>query len=163
MSIVIGDNLSNQIFTSDENDSVFGLEGKDIINSGGGNDAVFGGGGNDILRGFTGDDVLIGGEGNDIIDGGDGCDILEGGAGADILEGGAGADTFVVDVADGDLVDFITDFTAGEDTLFIQGTGSPNATVDYDAHTGIVFVNGQALVQLQPGLNIDEGNDFFLA
>ena len=61
--------------------------------------------------------------------------------------------------AAGGLVDEITDFTSGEDTIFIQGAGS-EATVTYDATTGIVSVNNQAFLQLDPGLSID--NDDFL-
>lgn len=160
MSIVFGDNLSNTIFTSAEDDSVFGFEGNDRIDSGAGNDFINGGAGNDIIRAGLGDDVLIGGDGNDILDGGAGDDNLFGGAGNDILEGGEGADTFIFDLEDTGF-DVITDFTAGEDTIFIQGAGA-NPTVDYDASTGIVFVNGQALIQLDPGLDVS-GDDFFLA
>ncbi len=159
MSIVVGDNLANSITTGDQNDSIFALDGNDIVNSGGGDDVIFGAGGNDILFGGDGNDVLKGGDGNDIMFGGAGDDQLFGGAGADTLEGGTGADTFIFDFADGGLVDEITDFTSGEDTIFIQGAGS-NATVTYDATTGIVSVNDQAFLQLDPGLSID--NDDFL-
>lgn len=163
MSIVLGNSAANTIFTSAEDDSVFGFDGNDRIDSGAGNDIVYGGNGNDIIRANDGNDVLIGGAGNDILDGGAGDDNLFGGAGADILEGGTGADTFVFDVADAGLVDLVTDFNADEgDTIFIQGAGS-HPSVEYDAHTGLVFVNGQALIQLDPGLHINEGEDFFLA
>lgn len=168
MSIVLGDNFSNTITTSAEDDSVFGFEGNDFISSGDGNDGVFGGGGNDIIRSGNGDDVLIGGAGNDILDGGAGDDNLFGGAGTDILEGGEGADTFIFDLDDGPAIDIITDFTSGEDTIFIQSTGvgssAPSSSaVTYDATTGLVSVNGQAFIQLDPGLDIDVDNDFFLA
>ena len=161
MSIVLGNSAANTIFTSAEDDSIFGFDGNDRIDSGAGNDIVYGGNGNDIIRANDGNDVLIGGAGNDILDGGAGDDNLFGGAGADILEGGTGADTFVFDVADAGLVDLVTDFTVGEDTLFIQGAGS-HPTVEYDAHTGLVFVNGQVIVKLDAGLHFGE-DDYFLA
>ncbi len=161
MSIVIGDNLTNEIFTSDEDDSVFGLDGNDEIDSGGGNDIVYGGNGNDDIFGNDGNDVLIGGAGNDILSGGEGDDNLFGGAGADVLTGGEGEDTFAFDFADVGLVDEITDFTVGEDTIFIQGAGD-NATVEYDPATGIVFVNDTAFIKLDPGLTLSD-DDFFLA
>ena len=63
-------------------------------------------GGVDILQGHSGDDVIMAGAGND---------ILRDGAGGDIMSGGDGADVFVLS-ADGD-VDWITDFTLGEDKL----------------------------------------------
>lgn len=161
MSIVVGSDLANQIVTGDESDSIFALGGNDIVDSGSGNDVIFGASGNDILFGGDGDDVLKGGAGNDIMDGGAGDDQLFGGPGADTLSGGAGADTFIFDFADGGLADEITDFTTGEDTIFIQGAGS-NATVTYDAHTGIVSVNHQAFLQLDPGLSIDIDDDFLI-
>jgi Ca2+-binding RTX toxin-like protein len=159
MSVVIGNNLSERIVTGDQNDSIFGLDGNDIINSGGGNDVVFGGNGNDFLFGESGDDVLKGGVGNDLLFGGEGSDQLFGGAGADTMTGGAGSDLFAFNFADAGLVDEITDFSVGEDTILIQGVGAC-ASVDYDSDTGIVFVNGQAFIQLDAGLSVD--NDDFL-
>ena len=161
MSIVIGTDLSERILTSDEADSIFGLDGNDFIASRGGDDVIYGADGNDVIFSADGDDVLKGGAGNDILNGGHGDDQLFGGAGADTMTGGNGMDTFVFDFADAGLVDEITDFTSGEDKILIQGVGS-NPTVEYNAHTGIVTVNGQAFIQLDPGLQID-GDDFFLA
>lgn len=161
MSVVVGDNLTQQIITGGQSDSIFALGGNDRVNSGGGDDVVFGGAGNDIIVGGAGNDVLKGGTGNDILEGGIGDDQLFGGAGADTMTGSAGEDTFAFNFADAGLVDEITDFTAGEDTIFIQGAGS-NATVTYDTNTGIVFVNGQAFIQLDEGLSVDN-DDFFLA
>ncbi|KDN12680.1 iron-regulated protein FrpC [Snodgrassella communis] len=64
---------------NDENNTITGWQGKDILN---------GGAGNDTLNGEDGDDILNGGAGNDTLSGGDGNDILNGGAGNDILRGG---------------------------------------------------------------------------
>lgn len=73
-------------------------------------EALIGGGGNDKLSGSARDDVLSGGDGND---------TLAGGRGSDTLTGGDGNDTFVFSRADlvGGAVDYITDFTIGQDRL----------------------------------------------
>ncbi|MCO6517691.1 calcium-binding protein [Snodgrassella sp.] len=64
---------------NDENNTITGWQGKDILN---------GGAGNDTLNGEDGDDILNGGAGNDTLNGGNGYDILIGGTGNDILRGG---------------------------------------------------------------------------
>lgn len=166
-TVITGSDLMDMINVGEASQSIFGRGGNDLIDAGGGDDVVFGDTGNDLIRGNTGNDVLIGDAGNDILDGGAGDDNLFGGAGADVLEGGTGKDIFAFDLADIGLVDRITDFTSGEDTIFIQGTGS-NPHLAYDAHTGIVSVNDQAVVQLQRLSDgtfptVDLHNDFFLA
>ena len=165
MSVVVGSDLGERILTSDLNDSIFALDGNDLITSRGGDDHVLGGGGNDIIYGDAGNDVLKGGEGNDCLDGGHGDDKLFGGPGADTMTGGSGDDIFVFNFLDGPagggLVDEITDFTPGEDLIYIEGVGdSPDVT--YDPTTGIVSVGGQPFIQLDQNLHID-GDDFFLA
>ena len=74
------------------------------INAGAGNDDVTvdpsiddnctinGGPGDDILVGGSGNDDLIGGPGNDTLDGGAGDDSLDGGTGHDTLDAGTGKD-----------------------------------------------------------------------
>lgn len=66
----------------------------------------------------SGDDTIDGGRGDDKIDGGAGDDSIFGGLGADTLTGGKGYDIFVYD---GKGQDKITDYTAGEDTVSIDG------------------------------------------
>ena len=61
--------------TADDDDSLNGTSGPNIIN------------------GLAGDDVLNGLAGNDELNGGDGDDTLNGGPGADVLDGGADSDT----------------------------------------------------------------------
>jgi Ca2+-binding RTX toxin-like protein len=48
------------------------------INGGAGNDVILGGPGNDNLRGWTGDDIVIGGPGTDTLRGDGGYDVCYG-------------------------------------------------------------------------------------
>lgn len=84
------------------NATLYGQDGKDVLNALSGNDTLRGAGGNDVLRGNGGKDTLYGGSGSDTLEGGadadalrgeDGNDSLTGGAGKDGLDGGAGIDT----------------------------------------------------------------------
>jgi Ca2+-binding RTX toxin-like protein len=77
---------------NDENNTITGWQGKDILNGGAGNDTLNGGDGDDILNGGAGNDTLNGGDGDDILNGGAGNDTLYGGYGNDILIGGTGND-----------------------------------------------------------------------
>ena len=128
----------------DDNDTFYGLGGRDQLHGNGGDDRLYGGdgddsllgdGGNDTLYGGAGDDLstaldpergLYGGAGDDALYGGDGDDSLKGGGGNDTLTGGAGADTFYFGIGYGPDEpvsrrvsghDTITDFIVGEDTL----------------------------------------------
>ena len=90
------------IFGSDDNDSLLGTSGSDEI---------FGGNGNDVLAGNDGDDVLRGGNGDD---------VLYGGPGSDRLYGGPGADRFVFAI-DETGADEVMDFNPEQnDTVFLQ-------------------------------------------
>ncbi len=85
------------------------------------NDTVVGDDGNNVLRSLGGLDLLIGNDGNDTLLGDAGDDILVGGAGIDTLYGGSGADTFVFDLAGFSSVDRVKDFSAAEgDRLFLS-------------------------------------------
>ena len=67
--------------------------------------------------------MLTGGAGNDVLSAGAGYDTLNGGAGADTMTGGAGADSFFFTAALGaSNIDTITDFTAVDDTIYLQHT-----------------------------------------
>ena len=75
------------------------------------NFSIYGEAGNDILWAAQGNDVLDGGEGNDVLFGGAGDDQLIGGAGADIFEFtiSAGNDTITdYDISAGDVIRFYT-------------------------------------------------------
>ncbi|MET0333078.1 MAG: VCBS domain-containing protein, partial [Rhizobacter sp.] len=115
---IYGTDNAETINGTNANDHIMGGAGNDIINGGNGNDVLEGGLGNDTLNGGDGTDVLRGGEGNDILNGGNGNDILVGGKGNDTLTGGAGSDVFRWELADQGVggapaVDVITDFNNG--------------------------------------------------
>lgn len=107
MAILNGDDNSN---------SIFGTANDDVINGFGGTDIISGQGGNDIINGGSEVDFLDGDAGNDTIDGGDGGDVINGGAGNDILLGGTGADRF--------------DEGAGND-IIDGGSGEDNINYEY--------------------------------
>ena len=102
---------AENIFGSDDNDSLLGTSFSDEI---------FGGNGNDVLAGNDGDDVLRGGNGDDVLRGGNGDDVLYGGLGNDRLYGGPGADRFVFAI-DEMGADEVMDFNPEQnDTVFLQ-------------------------------------------
>ena len=108
------------IFGSDDNDSLLGTSGGDEIIGGNGNDVLAGYDGDDVLRGGNGDDVLRGGNGDDVLRGGNGDDVLYGGLGSDQLYGGPGADRFVFAI-DETGADEVMDFNPEQnDTVFLQ-------------------------------------------
>lgn len=90
--------------------------------------------------------------------GGAGDDSIIGGTGGDIFVGGAGNDTFVLEAFD-DGLDFISDFTLGEDKIIIQGEGlSADDVIFYNNETGELSVNGNLIANIRPGLNLDAEN-----
>lgn len=120
-----GRELSQSLFSGDDNISVnvnSGLliktsAGDDVVNLGAGNDTVRGGAGNDTLQGRSGDDELRGGSGRDLLTGADGQDALFGGNGGDTLKGGSGDDILLGGKGNDKLIG-----GAGNDTL-IGGNG----------------------------------------
>lgn len=114
-----------------EDDDAGSEGGNDSINGNAGNDVIDGRIGNDSLRGGQGNDKIAGGAGNDFILGDRGADTLGGGLGVDIMTGGEGADVFLFrdlfvlqnDEAftttgpNGYLIDVVTDFEIGIDSL----------------------------------------------
>jgi len=159
---VTGTGGTDTLSGNDGNDFLVGHAGNDTLNGGDGDDALFG------------DDLgLAGGSsaGNDIIDGGAGNDIIVGGANVapsagrlgDVLTGGDGSDGFVFHLQDsqGNTIaneigkstsatlkeDFITDFTPGVDTIFIDVQVPDNTyTIAYynDVTANATFINQAA-------------------
>lgn len=110
-SIIFGDAKANTLNGGAGGNTIFGLDGDDLIIGGrdslasrdinntipianledqtesdDGNDALYGGRGNDTIMGGAGDDTLDGGEGNDLLRGQDGADVFRGGAGVDTVD-----------------------------------------------------------------------------
>ena len=82
-----------------------------------------GGNGNDSIIGGAGNDVFFGGDDDDTLIGGNGDDILFGDNEDDTLTGSSGSDAFSYNIRDSGPqpgTDLITDFTLGEDAIFID-------------------------------------------
>jgi len=147
---------NDKVYAGGGQDLVFGGMGDDILEAGVGKDVMFGGGGVDLLVGDGGRDRLFGGQGNDIINGGGGIDIIRGGDGSDIMTGGTGADRFVF-IGDGpdplqsfsNEFDIITDFTLGEDRIFLKGlttaSGFGDLEIEAEGAGAVIFVGGREI------------------
>jgi glucose/arabinose dehydrogenase len=81
---------------------------------------------NDTLRGFAGDDIMFGGSGNDLLDGGADNDTLIGGPGNDTIDGGAGIDIAVYTGLHSDYL--ITRLSAGAIQISDTRAGSPDGS-----------------------------------
>lgn len=124
---IFGNNTNNIVNSGAGNDSISSMRGSDIVNAGEGNDAVSGGKGNDTINGGAGDDVIAGDNGNDVLNGGRGNDLLVGSIGNDTLSGDLGSDTINAG-AGADLIIFngmpenelVFSFEAGVDKIQVQ-------------------------------------------
>lgn len=133
-------------------DTLTGTDGRDTINGGNGIDTVYGGWAADQLFGGSGDDSIYGGAGGDLLQGENGADRLVGDAGADTLDGGRGDDTltggagydyFVVDRTSGN--DTVTDFTVGEDSLFLNEDVAVSSIQESGSNTLVNLSNGAVM------------------
>ncbi|MEW5964654.1 MAG: M10 family metallopeptidase [Pseudomonadota bacterium] len=126
-------------------DRITGNARANQLNGNGGSDLLIGMGGNDVLDGGGEGDWLSGGFGIDRLIGGLGNDFLIGGRGGDVLIGGEDADRFdfnnIRDSRRAD-VDFISDFTVGEDLIDLRGI---DADVDRRGNQNFRFMGDDAL------------------
>ena len=162
---------NDQLYGNNDDDELRGGAGADGLWGGAGDDQLWGedgaddllgGAGDDQLWGEDGDDYLVGSAGDDQLWGEDGDDFLSGGAGDDILRGGVGDDVFGFDFGHGD--DIITDFTDGDDLIYLGAFGlsgfdelvvasdSDGVTIDLTAHGGgTILLEGFAIADLDAG------------
>ena len=113
-------------------DFIYGNEGNDTIHGNNDQDCLRGNAGDDIIYGDAGQDTMYGHDGNDTIDGGAGNDLIRGNNGNDLLTGGTGNDVFYFTNENGATNkaglqfgnDIVTDFTRGQDVLFLEGMGN---------------------------------------
>ncbi|MFM2356168.1 MAG: hypothetical protein RLZZ528_1904, partial [Pseudomonadota bacterium] len=101
-----GGDDDDRLIDTDGNDWLYGDEGFDTVNSGVGNDKLFGGADDDVLNASTGNDKLAGEQGNDTMTGGLGKDVFRF---FDEDIGIAGAE-----------LDKITDFVRGTDKIEVK-------------------------------------------
>lgn len=98
------------------NDTVIGLDIRDIIYAGVGADLIEGGLGNDSLYLEGGDDTGYAGAGNDVMNGGSGNDWLSGSDGDDTLNAGTGNDTVYSGTGNDSVIgDLGADWMSGSD------------------------------------------------
>ncbi len=149
--------LASLLFPDDQDQTLAGGRGRDVLDGLDGDDLVRGGKGDDILIGGADDDrveggrgsdelfgddatgssgdrdaghdVLLGERGDDGLTGGSGDDTLIGGRGDDLLAGEGGADVFVFGQR-GFGRDSLLDFTPGEDQVDLSGLGLGLAQID---------------------------------
>jgi len=81
--------------------------------------------------------------GKDVILGTNLRDILSGGLGNDVLTGGLGGDSFSFNALN-EGIDTITDFSVGNDDLFVKGSGFGGGLISGDIITAAQFVIGTA-------------------
>lgn len=185
-TFIVGTDDADLLNGAAGNDTIRGLGGDDTINGSEGNDDLDGGEGNDLLIGGAGSDTIQGGLQSDTIQGGDGADVLRGGKGHDAIEGGAGNDTiysglgedtltggggsdvFIVRGADENfpgaiLTPVITDFTAGSDTIGVQGVTADEIAdalaaqeVDEDGNVTITIGGATITVEGVTALGVDD-------
>ncbi|MDZ8069933.1 MAG: calcium-binding protein [Nostoc sp. DedQUE08] len=108
---VLGDNLEKLILTGSTTINGTGNSLDNMLTGNTGVNILNGGDGNDSLYGNLGNDTLLGGVGDDVLSGGIGRDVLTGESGRDSL--------YLTDTRTGGY-DIITDFTVGDDTIFIS-------------------------------------------
>ncbi|MGJ0359846.1 hypothetical protein NG785_09320 [Aliarcobacter cryaerophilus] len=113
-------NIQN-VNTGGGDDTIWGNNENNIINSGAGNDVIYGIGGNNTIYAGSAADTIYGGTGVDSIFGEEGNDYIFASAGADIIDGGANSD----------LVDYSSSSTGINLTLLDSG-----ATVNVSHNIG---------------------------
>ena len=143
-------------------DILYGNEGNDLIYAWEGTNFLYGNQGNDTLIGGDSHDVLFGGKDDDLLMGGAGNDWLFGDLGNDILMGGEGQDRFVIRKGAG--VDFIVDFTTGEDLIGLaEGLTWDDITL-IPGDNGALIYAGNELLAILNGVEVSAINqqDFFV-
>ena len=110
------DGAVDRVLGGNDNDTIWGAGGKDVLDGQGGDDVVFGGTDDDIITDLDGFDVLEGGDDDDAIDAGPGDDLILGGDGKDVTNGGINDNETFAGPGD----DFII-AGAGADVIFGDG------------------------------------------
>ncbi|MGH6933818.1 MAG: Ig-like domain-containing protein, partial [Dongiaceae bacterium] len=118
-----------ELIGNDNDNTLTGTTGPELIQGLGGNDSLAGGGGNDTVEGGTGNDTIDGGAGNDTVEGGTGDDSMDGGDGTNVA------------VFSGPLADYTILVNGGQLALVVGG-GGPLALVPPDAVITVIGPDG---------------------
>jgi Ca2+-binding RTX toxin-like protein len=125
--------IGDVIFGDNNNNTIKGLTGDDILYGRAGDDLIYAEdkvcpscpGREEEASEQTFNDFLYGQAGNDILVGSAGDNILDGGSGSDKIITGTGLDTIIIRTGDGGdselTSDIITDFEDGKDIIELQG------------------------------------------
>ncbi|MFV1850919.1 MAG: hypothetical protein ACMZ66_09450 [Thalassospira sp.] len=114
-------------------ETLWGTENNDVLETGAGNDTIGAGGGHDTISSGDGNDTIWGGEGNDVIYAGDGDNSITGDGGNDYIEAGSGNDT----IHGGEGTNTIY---GGAGSNYITG-GSGNDTIYASDGDNIIYAN----------------------
>lgn len=157
-------------------EKVIGTSFNDTIDASKLGNVIDGGGGDDIIRAGKGSDRVYGGTGDDTLDGQNGVDVLTGGTGRDRFEFSSG----VADIGKiATKCDTITDFTSGEDRIFlnfdlntkVSGNnlgftflGNDNFTKHAGEvrYSNVYNVKGESFILVQGDTNGDGNADFVI-
>lgn len=129
---MFGSDGNNYIETGTGRDLIYGYDGNDFLNGDRGDDIIFGGNGDDTIWGWSNDDILHGGAGQDFIYGHGGNDTIYFGEGADYLYGMNGYDTFIAyeTVTQNNDMAYIFDFGTGDKLNISDLLSGYNSTTD---------------------------------
>lgn len=136
----------------------------DTLNGDVGDDIIDGGAGDDVINGNGGDDILTGGIGNDIINGGSGNDILYADKGLDNYNGGTGVDTLNLSLmANATIADLLFEQFYEADNANDISTLSNIENVIGSIHDDTIIGNGQSNTLSGAGgndvINASDGHD----
>lgn len=140
---LVGTNENDSIHGKAGNDILSGLDGRDLLYGGAGNDVLDGGDGYDDLKGAAGNDTLYGDGGADHLYGGFGNDYLVGGRSDDFLYGGTGNDILLGESNNDYLVGY--SFGQNEFDTLTGGTGKDTFLLD-DGKSLYYLGNGYATI-----------------
>ncbi len=134
-------NVDSFVAPTNEDWTIFGLGGADILSGAGGNDLIYGGVGNDVLSGGAGDDSFFVGlnEGIDAIAGGTGYDRVVALANSVVI--GLGAFSGIEEISSGGFSNVTINLGAGAQTvdftnITLTGIASINGGTGNDTITG---------------------------
>lgn len=134
ITVIPGTENSDSIFAEDVKNLIAAGTQYDYIVGGGNEDIIFGDGDTDRILAGSGNEIIYGGEGDDELFGEDDNDFISGGKGNDYINGGAGDDIIIAGIGD----DFIED-SSGNDTYYFNAGDGNTSIMDSNGNNTIIF------------------------